>query len=148
LEILLRLDTKIRNYMLILFAAGLLFWSSIGASLSTLPLYIEDLGGSKREVGIVMGSFAVGLLIFRPQLGELADRRSRKIVLIIGALVAAIAPFGYLVFTSIPGLIALRAFHGISIAAFTTAYAALVSDIAPAENRGEVLGRYLYPRTR
>ncbi|BAZ13959.1 general substrate transporter [Calothrix sp. NIES-4071] len=140
MEVLLRLEPKIRNYMLTLFAAGLLFWSSIGASLSTLPLYIEQLGGSKREVGFVMGSFAVGLLIFRPQLGELADRRSRKIVLIIGALVAAIAPLGYQVFTSIPGLMALRAFHGISIAAFTTAYAALVTDIAPAENRGEVLG--------
>jgi MFS family permease len=139
-EVLLGLDAKIRNYMLILFAAGLLFWSSIGALLSTLPLYVEDLGGSKEQVGIVMGSFAVGLLIFRPQLGELADRRNRKIVLIIGAVVAAIAPLGYQVFTSIPGLIALRAFHGISIAAFTTAYAALISDIAPAENRGEVLG--------
>jgi MFS family permease len=140
LEVLLRFDAKIRNYMLILFAAGLLFWSSIGAVLSTLPLYIEDLGGSKEQVGIVMGSFAVGLLIFRPQLGEIADRRSRKMVLLIGAFVAAIAPLGYQLFTSIPGLIAVRAFHGISIAAFTTAYAALVSDLAPAENRGEVLG--------
>jgi MFS family permease len=140
LEVLLRLDTKIRNYMLILFASGLLFWSSIGALLSTLPLYIEDLGGSKQQVGIVMASFAIGLLIFRPQLGEMADRRGRKVVLIIGAFVAAIAPLGYQVFTSIPGLMALRAFHGISIAAFTTAYAALISDIAPAENRGEILG--------
>jgi MFS family permease len=140
LEVLLRFDAKIRNYMLILFAAGLLFWSSIGAVLSTLPLYIEDLGGSKEQVGIVMGSFAVGLLIFRPQLGEIADRRSRKMVLLIGAFVAVIAPLGYQIFTSIPGLIAVRAFHGISIAAFTTAYAALVSDLAPTENRGEVLG--------
>ncbi len=140
MEVLLRFDAKIRNYMLILFAAGLLFWASIGAVLSTLPLYVEDLGGSKEQVGLVMGSFAVGLLIFRPQLGELADRRSRKIVLLIGAFVAAAAPLGYQIFTSIPGLIAVRAFHGISIAAFTTAYAALVSDLAPAENRGEVLG--------
>lgn len=140
MEVFLRFDAKIRNYMLILFAAGLLFWSSIGAVLSTLPLYIEDLGGSKEQVGIVMGSFAVGLLIFRPQLGEIADRRSRKMVLLIGAFVAALAPLGYQLFTSIPGLIAVRAFHGISIAAFTTAYAALVSDLAPAENRGEVLG--------
>jgi MFS family permease len=35
---------------------------------------------------------------------------------------------------------ALRAFHGISLAAFTTAYAAFVTDIAPPENRGEILG--------
>ena len=34
----------------------------------------------------------------------------------------------------------LRTFHGISIAAFTTAYSALVADISPPEKRGELIG--------
>jgi len=85
-----------------------------------------------------MGSFAIGLLLFRPMLGRLADERSRKLVLLIGTIVAAIAPFGYLAFTSIPLLILVRIFHGISIAAFSTGYSALVADLAPAESRGEI----------
>jgi len=34
----------------------------------------------------------------------------------------------------------IRAFHGISIAAFATAYIALVSDLAPNDRRGEIIG--------
>ncbi|MCC5641755.1 MFS transporter [Nostoc sp. CHAB 5824] len=126
--------------MLILFTAGLLFWSSISSLLPTLPLYIDDVGASKQEIGIVMGSFAIGLLLSRPMLGRLADERGRKIVLLIGTIVAAIAPFGYMATQSLGLLILVRIFHGISVAAFTTGYSALVADLAPAETRGEIIG--------
>ena len=126
--------------MLILFTAGLLFWSSLSSLLPTLPLYIDDVGASKQEIGLVMGSFAIGLLLSRPMLGRLADERGRKIVLVIGTSVAAIAPFGYLATQSLGLLILVRIFHGISIAAFTTGYSALVADLAPAETRGEIIG--------
>lgn len=132
-------DAELRRNLLILFTAGLLFWSSLASLLPTLPLYIQDVGASKQQIGIVMGSFAIGLLLFRPMLGRLADERSRKILLLIGTIVAAIAPFGYLAFTSIPLLILVRIFHGVSLAAFTTGYSALVADLAPAENRGEII---------
>jgi MFS family permease len=134
------IDTQLRNNLLVLFAAGLLFWSSLASLLPTLPLYIESVGATKQQIGIVLGSFAIGLLLFRPLLGRLADRRGRKIVLLIGTLVAAVAPLGYLSIKSIPLLILLRAFHGISIAAFTTGFNALVADIAPLEKRGEIIG--------
>lgn len=112
----------------------------MGSLLPTLPLYVQHVGGTDRQVGIVMGAFAIGLLLFRPWLGQLADRRSRKLVLLLGAFVAAIAPFGYLFVQSIPLLIAIRAFHGIAIAAFTTAYSALVVDLSPISQRGELIG--------
>ncbi len=133
-------DSQLRRNLLFLFAAGLLFWSSMASLLPTLPLYVEDIGASKQQIGIVMGSFAIGLLVCRPYLGRMADERGRKIVLIIGVLAAALAPLGYAVVKSIPLLMALRAFHGISIAAFTTAYSALVTDIAPPDKRGEIIG--------
>ncbi|ACC79411.1 MFS transporter [Nostoc punctiforme] len=133
-------DTELRRNLLILFTAGLLFWSSLSSLLPTLPLYIDDGGASKQEIGIVMGSFAIGLLLFRPMLGRLADERGRKIVLLIGTIVAAIAPFGYLATQSIGLLILVRIFHGISVAAFTTGYSALIADLAPAETRGEIIG--------
>lgn len=108
--------------------------------LPTLPLYIDDVGASKQEIGIVMGSFAIGLLLSRPMLGRLADERGRKIVLLIGTIVAAIAPFGYLATRSLGLLILVRIFHGISVAAFTTGYSALIADLAPDETRGEIIG--------
>ena len=124
------LDAELRRNLLVLFTAGLLFWSSIASLLPTLPLYIEDIGATSQQIGIVMGSFAIGMLIFRPWCSNLADRRGRKIVLLIGMSAAAIAPLGYIFATSIMPLMVLRAFHGISIAAFGTAYIALVGDLA------------------
>ncbi len=134
------LDKQLRLNLLILFAAGLLFWSSIGSLLPTLPLYIAEIGASKQQIGIVMGGFAIGMLLFRGSMGKLSDRRGRKIVLLIGSFVVAIAPFGYLVVKSIPLLMAVRVFHGISIAAFATGYLALVVDLTSTNIRGEVIG--------
>lgn len=123
-----------------LFTTGLLFWCSLASLLPTLPLYVQEIGGSSQQIGIVMGAFAIGLLSSRAWLGNLADNQSRKIVLLIGMGVVAIAPLGYLFIHSIPLLIAIRAFHGISIAAFGTAYSALVVDLSPPQNRGELVG--------
>lgn len=140
MKVFAEIEPQRRNSLLILFTAGLLFWSSLASLLPTLPLYVEHIGGTKAQIGLVMGAFALGLLPSRAWLGPLADRRGRKIVLRVGAVVAAIAPLGYLFVNSIPLLMALRAFHGISIAAFTTAYSALVTDLAPRRNRGELIG--------
>jgi len=140
LKIFNTLEPAVRQNLLVLFAVGLLFWASLAALLPTLPLYIRDVGGTKYQVGVVIGAFAIGLLMFRPWLGQLADRRSRRLVLLIGLAAVAIAPLGYLVTQSIPLLIAVRAFHGLSIAAFTTAYSTLTVDLSPPSNRGEVIG--------
>ncbi len=108
--------------------------------LPVLPAYIEDVGGTTQQVGSVMGCFAIGLLLSRTWLGWIADRRSRKLVVLIGTAVAGIAPLGYLLVHSILVLMAIRAFHGISIAAFTTGYSALIVDLSPAKQRGELIG--------
>jgi MFS family permease len=108
--------------------------------LPILPAYVADLGGTQQQVGLVMGAFAIGLLLSRPKVGKMIDRQSRKTMLLLGTIVAAIAPIGYLFVHSIPLLIVIRAFHGISIAAFTTAYSTLIVDLSPWNRRGEVIG--------
>ncbi|MGF1542290.1 MAG: MFS transporter [Pleurocapsa sp.] len=134
------LDRSTKKQLINLFIAGLLFWISITLFLPTLPTYIQSMGGTTQQIGIVMSCFAIGLIASRTWLGKVADRRSRKIVILIGALVAAIAPIGYLLVDSIFGLAQVRAFHGISIAAFTIGYSALVVDLAPFQHRGTLIG--------
>jgi len=136
----MKLPPPLRHTLLKVLLAGLLFWSSIAALLPTLPLYIAAQGGSPHQVGIVMGAFAVGLIVSRSWLGPLADNRGRKITLLIGLAVAAIAPLFYMVSHNVPLLIAVRLLHGVSIAGFTTGYMALVTDIAPPRHRGEIIG--------
>ena len=159
--------------LLILFFGAFFFWISITILLPTLPAYLQDIGATAKQVGFIMGCFAIGLLCSRVFLGKLADEGlsyvirdsklnkgitnfltkfwqgiigeliyypSRKIVILIGTLVAASAPLGYLLLDSIPELMLTRAFHGISIAAFTTGYSALVVDLSPPKQKGELIG--------
>ena len=140
MNVLKTLTPAQKKNLAVLAISGLLFWTSLTTLLPTLPAYIADVGGSKHQVGLVMGSFAIGLLLFRAQLGQLSDQRSRKLVVMIGTFVVGTAPLGYLWVDSIPLLMAFRAFHGISIAAFTTGYSTLVVDWSPPEKRGELIG--------
>ncbi|TVP68082.1 MAG: MFS transporter [Leptolyngbya sp. LCM1.Bin17] len=153
-------NPSVRSNLLILFAAGLCFWAGLAGLLPTLPLFISTLGGSGQQIGIVMASFAAGLLVARPTLSRLADDRGRKFVMVIGLSAVAIAPFGYLLVQLLPhltvplafgqrtltvdlsilSLMLIRAFHGLSIAAFVVAYSALVIDLAPVDRRGELIG--------
>ena len=137
---LLSLKPQTKSNLIFLFTAGLFFWTSLTCLLSTLPIYIQDVGATTEQVGIVMGCLAIGLLCFRPWLGQLADRRSRKLVILIGTIVAGTAPIGYVFIQSIMGLAAIRAFHGVSIAAFTIGYGALVVDFAPRLQRATLIG--------
>lgn len=140
MEVWKALESSTKQKLIYLFLAGLLFWISITLLLPALPIYVQDLGGTTKQVGFVMGCFAIGLLASRTWLGKVADRRSRKIVILIGTLVAALAPIFYLFVHSISGLASIRAFHGISIAAFTIGYSALVVDLSPIQHRGTLIG--------
>lgn len=134
------LRPDLQRNLLTLFVAGLLFWSSLSSLLPITPLYVKSLGGSTQQIGVVMGAFAIGLLVFRNWVGSLADERGRKLVMLIGGIVAAIAPLGYIFAQTIPLLIICRAFHGLSVAAFALGYAALIADLAPIPIRGELIG--------
>lgn len=134
------LDAPLRKNLTAIFFTGLFFWSSMASQLPTLPLYVRSLTQSFDQIGIVMGSFAIGLLICRSYLGKLSDRKGRRYTIRIGLLVAAVVPLCYAVLPSIPFLILFRAIHGISIAAFASSYSALIADLAPIEKRGEVIG--------
>ncbi len=120
--------------------ASFLFFSSMHLLLTPLPLYIEEIGGQASEVGLAMGSFAIAAIIARPYMGRLVDTWGRKPTMLIGAIMFILGPLSYGLAPSVPLLLAARMFHGIGIAAFTTAYFALIVDLTPPSRWGEALG--------
>ena len=122
------------------FLASFLFFSSMHLLITPLPLYIEEMGGQPSDVGLAMGSFAIAAIIARPYMGRLADTWGRKPTLVVGAIMFVLGPLSYTIAQSVPLLLAARMFHGVGIAAFTTAYFALVVDLTPASRWGEALG--------
>ena len=116
---------------------------AIGATLPVLPRFVRgELNGSDLEVGIVTGAFALTGIVCRPLAGNLADRRGRRLAVVVGAALAIVS--GALLFlpASIPGLIASRLFVGAGEGTVFTAGSAWVVDLAPAHRRGRMIGLY------
>jgi MFS family permease len=134
------LSSTNRRNLQVMFAGALLFWACMAAMLPVMSLYLKGAGADNQQVGWIMGAFAVGLLACRSRMGLIADRKGRRGVMLIGITVAAIAPLCYPMTHNLLVLTAIRVFHGLSIAAYTTGYSALVADLAPPESRGEVIG--------
>jgi MFS family permease len=121
-------------------AAVLAFFIAGGIFLPATPRYtVGPLGGDQVAVGIVIGAFAVSSLLMRPFAGRFADRRGRRIALIIGALITVGAAAGHLVAVSVPLLIVMRLLLGIGEALFFVAGLAAATDLAPEHRRGEAI---------
>ncbi len=129
------------NYLLICLAS-FAFFSSMQLLLPTLPLYILAIGGKESDIGIVAGAFTVTALSARPLIGWAVDTGGKKVFMLVGAVIFALASLLYIPINSIPWLLGLRLFHGIGIAAFTTGVIALVADISPIMRRGEAMGYF------
>ena len=102
MNVFVTLEPSLRRNLVAMFVAGLCFWAGLAGLLPTLPLYIEQFGANGQQIGLVMASFAVGLLSMRPLMARMTDERGRKPVLIIGLLAIAIAPLLYWLVPLIP----------------------------------------------
>jgi len=126
-------------FILALFA-NVFFGIGLQTLFPVLPLYIASLGGTPAANGLTTLATAGSAVLSRVFIGPLADRLGRKPVLLLGGVIAAIMPVLYGAVHSIPGLVAVGILRGISIAAFTTGFQALLADLAPPGRRGEAFG--------
>ncbi len=124
----------------LIMASTFLFFFSMHLLITPLPLYIKEVGGEPSQIGLVMGMFALTAVLSRPLVGRLVDTWGRKPVMMIGSAIFILGPLFYILARSVPSLFLARMFHGMGIAAFTTAYSTLVADLVPPPRRGEALG--------
>lgn len=120
--------------------ANLFFFSSFQWTFATLPGYVQYLGGDATHIGLAYGLFTLSAVAARPVIGSLIDHWGRKPMLLIGTALFVVSPLLYVLASSLWPFLAVRILHGVGIAAFTTAYTALVADLAPAGRRGEAVG--------
>ncbi|WP_412679324.1 MFS transporter [Brevibacillus centrosporus] len=108
----------------------------------TLPVFITDKGGDQLAVGLVVSLFTVSALLVRPFTGKALDSMGRRPVLLSGLAIFLFSVFGYYWMASVALVLALRFVHGIGWGIVTTTYGTIVSDIIPAERRGEGMGYF------
>jgi MFS family permease len=121
-------------------AANFFFFTSFQWSFVALPGYIQELGGDAALIGLAYGLFTLSAVVARPGVGWLADHWGRKPVLLVGAAIFALSPVLYALTSSVWPFMIVRLLHGLGISAFTTAYTALVADLAPPARLGEAVG--------
>ena len=107
----------------------------------TLPLYVTQLGGTPFIVGLVMASFAITSMLFRPLVGYWSDRWSEFGVMISGLIVQG-ASVGLCFVPLIGATILANGCRGVGWACFNSGGYAILAQCAPAERRGAASGYY------
>ena len=127
----------------VLGVAALAYFFADGILVPTVPLYVTGpLAGGNVAVGLAVGSFSLSALLLRPWVGRLADRRGRSIAMIGGAVIFGVSVAGYSVATSVWLLVALRLLTGVGEAFFFVGAVTAMSDLSPAERRGEAISLF------
>jgi len=126
--------------------ANLFTVSSFGAFF-LFPLFITNHGGSKSDIGIIMGVLALSAVLCRPWISGMIDRIGRKRSYTIGCIIMSILPLVYLLFRGdlsqfyLP-LMLVRILHGVGLAICFTAAFTYVADIVPEGRLNEGLGMF------
>ncbi|TDO43075.1 putative MFS family arabinose efflux permease [Kribbella sp. VKM Ac-2527] len=123
--------------------AALAYFFADGLLVPSVPLYVTGpLASSDVSVGMAVGAFSLSALLLRPWAGRFADRRGRSTVMIFGGLVFAASVAGYSLADSVAMLVALRLLTGVGEAFFFVGAVTAMSDLAPAERRGEAISLF------
>lgn len=135
-----KLKTKIYTLQFwLLCLSSLLFFASFNMIIPKLPAYITSLGGADHK-GLIISLFTITAMASRPFSGKIADKVGRIPVMIIGSSVCVLISLLYPVISSVAGFLLLRLVHGFSTGFAPTGNTAYLSDIIPANRRGEAVG--------
>ncbi len=123
------------------------FTSSSFGSFFLFPLFVSHLGGSKLDIGILMGVFSLSSVLSRPWISSMVDRIGRKRSYTLGCAIMTILPLSYLFFhqdlsRAYPALLFVRVIHGIGLALCFTAAFTYMADIIPETRLNEGIGMF------
>jgi MFS family permease len=125
----------------LLITATFLGFLGFGTVLPALAPHIRnDLGGSDRTVGFVIGTFSVVALCSRIFAGRLADRKGRKRAFLTGLCSCTLAGVAYLLPWGIASMYIGRTLQGIGEACLYTGAAAWAVEVAGLQRSARALG--------
>jgi MFS family permease len=136
-------DRLLTRAFLLVVLAEFALCLSLGMLLAVVPVYADDaLAVGSFGVAVTVSAASPLILVTQPLAGRIGDRRGRRLLVIVGGLVAATSVAGYTLADSLETLIALRLLTGVGEAMLLVGAATMVTDLAPAHRRGEALSLY------
>nr|WP_133578865.1 MFS transporter [Aureibacillus halotolerans] len=122
--------------------ANLFVFMSFQMLIPIMPPYIQSLGATELEIGLVTTLFSVGAVIIRPFIGYLLSYRARRWLVLIGSMSLLIMTILYPLSNIVLVFLMIRLFHGIAWGWSTTVNGTAAVDITPNARLGEGMGYF------
>jgi MFS family permease len=123
--------------------SSFLYFTAMGTLVPTLPRFVEDeLHGGGVAIGLAVGSFALAAGVLRPFAGRLGDHKGRRLLVVGGSAVFALAALSYVAATTLALLVLARVVAGVGEAAMWVGSATTSQDLAPPDRRAEAASYY------
>ncbi len=129
-----------RAALVVLTALNLLNYIDRSVLFAVQPLVQGEFHISKTQVGYLTSAFLLFYMIAAPFTGPLADRYSRKLIIIFGAVFWSGLTLLTAVTHTYTELLIRHTLVGIGEATFVTIAPTFVADLFPEERRGRILG--------
>jgi MFS transporter, Spinster family, sphingosine-1-phosphate transporter len=129
-----------RSALALLTALNLVNYLDRSVLFAIQPLVQAEFRRSDADFGLLTSTFFLFYMFAAPLMGPLADRYSRKLILVVGAMVWSGATLLTAVTHSFQTLLLRHTLVGIGEASFVTIAPTFVADLFPQHRRGRILG--------
>lgn len=113
-----------------------------GMLVPVLPLYVASLGVPFWWVGLVLAAEAIGMLIADLPAGALMGRIDRKVAMLVGVGVLALATLAMAWAEGVAMLFALRLIAGLGATLWGISRHAYLTDVVPLQQRGRMIAAF------
>jgi len=125
-----------------IFVAEFVAVMGFGALLPVLPLYVTEQGVDPATLGVILAAWPAARLVFEPIFGWLADRTSRRGLMLGGLVVLTLGTLLPLAFHGPFELFVLRFVSGIGVSMYDPAARGTIVEETEEDERGEAFGLY------
>jgi len=114
--------------------------------ISFLPLFLTELGMNLERTVTIMSAFTLSWALLQPLTGHISDRLGRKRIIVVGLAGSVVSVLSLTITSDFNLLLISALILGVEAALFYTPLVAMVSDIAPPELEGTLIGSYRFFR--
>ena len=129
-----------RTALVVLTALNLLNYIDRSVLFAVQPLVQVEFHRSDADFGLLTSAFFLFYMFAAPLMGPLADRYSRRLIIVMGAFLWSGATLLTAATHSFQTLLIRHTLVGIGEASFVTISPTLVADLFPEQKRGRILG--------
>ena len=133
-------DLQPRTALIVLTALNLLNYADRNVLFAVQPLVQDEFHLSNAQIGYLTSAFLGFYMVAAPFVGPLADRYSRKLIIVLGALFWSGLTLLTAVTHTYTELLIRHTLVGVGEATFVTIAPTFVADLFPEKRRGRILG--------